>query len=266
MISKPLFSREVKANYKILLLVLAIITMYGSIIIAMFDPELGSSLKILAEGMPELFSAFGMSSFSSVLVEFLADMVYGLIFVIIPLILIIILTSRLMSRYIDRGSMAYLLATPNSRGKIVRTQAFVMVLANVAMVIFTILMCIVVSAILFPGELEIGKFLMLNVGLFCLLMFLSGVCFCSSCIFNEARLANGVGIGVTIAFLLIKMLAQTNEKSDWLKYLTPTTLFDTNGLLAFETGAILKSLILLVVGVILYVIAIRIFCKKDLSL
>lgn len=266
MINKPLFLREVKANYKILLLFFAIITMYTAIITAMFDPTLGNSLKIMSEGMPELFAAFGMNSFSSVLVEFLADMLYGLILVLLPMLAILLFVHRLMIRYIDRGSMAYLLATPNSRGKIVRTQAFLMVLIVLIICIYTTVIGIVVSAFMFPGELEIHKFILLNIGLFCLLFFLSGVSFGAAAIFQESKYSNGLGIGLLVAFLLFKMVAQMGDTAEFLKFLTPLTLFDALGLVAYEQSAFIKMSVLLVGGMILYVGSIRIFCKKDLSL
>ncbi|MDD5936151.1 MAG: ABC transporter permease subunit [Clostridiales bacterium] len=266
MLSKPLLKREIKSNYKILLFMFAVMTMYGAIIIAMFDPELGESLKMMAEGMPQLFAAFGMNSFSSVLVEFLAQLLYNLIFVVFPLILIIILTLRLLIHYNDRGSMAYLLATPNSRGKIVRTQLFVMVLANISLCVFATVMCIIISQIMFPGELEIGKFVVLNFGLLCLIMFFSGLCFCTACIFQEAKLANGIGIGISIAFLMIKMIAQTGDKAEFFKYLTPMTLFDTKALVTNQSKGYIGAIVLLVVGLIFYGVGVKVFCRKDLSL
>lgn len=268
MLSKPLLHREIKANYKIILFILAVMTMYGAIIIAMYDPDPKNAggLKAMADSMPEVFAAFGMSNFSIVLVEFLSEILYDLIFVVFPLILIILLASRLMSRYNDRGSMAYLLATPNSRGKIVRTQAFVMLMSNICVCVYATIMCIIVSQIAFPGKLEIGKFLILNVGLLCLTIFLSGVCFCSTCIFQESRMANGVGIGASVAFIMIKMIAQIGEKAEFFKYLTPMTLFDTSALVANQCKGYIGAAILLITGIILYVVGIRAFCRKDLSL
>lgn len=266
MISKPLFAREVKANYKILFIFLAVISMYGSIIIAMFDPKLGDSIKMMAEGMPEMFAAFGMSNFSPVLVEFLGNILYGFIFIVFPLIFTMILNSRIVTRYIDRGSMAYLLATPNSRKKIIVTQAFVSFLSIVCIVAYMIGLGIVVSSIMFSGELEIGKFLLINVGLFSLLIFLSGLCFAAACIFQDAKMANGVGMGACIAFLLLKMLSQASDKAEFFKYTTPITLFDPTAIIDGATSGYVGIGILFVVGMIFYTVGIQVFVKKDLSL
>lgn len=266
MISKPLFIREVKSNYKMLLLFFAILTMYGTIIIAMFNPKLGESIKMMAESMDVMFAAFGMSNFSTVLVEFLGDMLYGFIFVVVPLIFIMLLTSRIITRYIDRGSMAYLLATPNSRKKIIVTQATISILSNVCLVAYMIIIGVIASAIMFPSELELGEFLLINLGLFSLLLFFSGLCFATACIFNEAKLANGIGMGASIAFLLLKMLSQAGEKAEPLKYITPISLFQPALIINHEASGLIGIGILFLMGIAFYIIAIHVFVSKDLSL
>ncbi len=69
---------------------------------------------------------------------------------------------RLLATHIDKGSMAYLLSTPNSRKTVAVTQA-VYSLASIAL-FFTLVtgMGIGVSQAMFPGELEIGTFVILN--------------------------------------------------------------------------------------------------------
>ena len=54
MINNTLFKREIKSNYKIMLIFMALISMYSSVIVLMFDPKLGESLSIMAESMPEI--------------------------------------------------------------------------------------------------------------------------------------------------------------------------------------------------------------------
>ena len=73
MVNKTLFAREWKANYKLLLIFLAVLTMYISIIISMFDPKLGRVLEEFTEAMPEMMSLFGMAGMTMTLVGFLTD-------------------------------------------------------------------------------------------------------------------------------------------------------------------------------------------------
>lgn len=62
--------REIKSNYKILLLFMGIVTLYSGIITAMYDPEVGTGINAMAESMPEFFAAFGMENPGVTLLDF----------------------------------------------------------------------------------------------------------------------------------------------------------------------------------------------------
>lgn len=266
MINKTLFFREVKSNYLLFLIFAAVLTMYSTMIVAMFDPKLDASLKSMAESMPQLFSAFGMLNVGSTLLECVVGYLYGILFTAFPAVFIIILANRLIARYVDRGSMAYLLATPHTRGKIAATQAVFMILALLLLVVYLTALIIVTSQAMFPDELDIGGFLVVNVGLFGLLLFLGGFCFFCSCVFNEARLSYGVGAGVVIASILIQMIAQAGDKFESLKYATPLTLFNADGLIAGDSNAAVTCMILYIAGIVFLGAGILVFSKKDLSI
>ena len=259
-----LFKREVKANYKILLIFCAVLTLYGSMIISMFDPKLGESLNMMMESMSEIFAAFGMSTPGATLLEFLINYLYGFLFIVFPMIFIIILTNRLVTRYVDRGSMAYLLATPNKRIKIIGTQATLMIGALLVLVLYVTVLCISLGHFMFPGELEIGTFIKVNIGLYGLILFLASVCFCCSCIFNDSKYSTGLGAGLCIAFVLIQMISQVGDKFEGLRYVTPLTLFDASGIAQGQTNSIMGVVSLYIMGVILFAVGMTIFCKRDI--
>lgn len=266
MISITLLKKEWKYNYKIVILFLILISMYGSIIVTMFDPELGKSLDMMAQSMPEIFAAFGMSSSGATLLEFVSNYLYGFILIVIPFIFIVLMSSRLIARYVDRGTMAYLLATPNKRTKIITTQAIMIILCLIVLVTYATLLVILCANIMFDEGINILNFVILNIGLLGLLLFLAGMCFLSSCCFNETKLSTGVGAGLGILFILIQMLSQIGDKMEYLKYATPLTLFQPDKLIVQDSNAILCVLLLYFFGIIMFVLGIVIFKKKDLSL
>lgn len=261
-----LFKRELKANYKLILIFIGVLSLYGSMIVTMFDPALGESLAMMTQSMPEVFAAFGMLEVGTTLLTFLVNYLYGFLLVIFPSVFIILLSNRLMARYINQGSMAYLLATPNKRRKIALTQAIFLIISVFCLIVYVTVLCIGVSQAMFPGELEIKKFVLVNVGLFGLHIFISGLCFCSSSVFSDTKLSNGIGAGCVIAFVLIQMISQVGEKFETLKYLTPLTLFQTDELIAGKSQAVLAFLVLYIMGIVLFGVGITIFCKRDLSI
>lgn len=94
-----LFKREWKSNYKIIFIFIAILTLYESLIVAMYDPKLGESLNMMAETMPQLFAAFGMTDPGLTLLDFITNYLYGFILTIIPLIYTMIMCHRLCEIY-----------------------------------------------------------------------------------------------------------------------------------------------------------------------
>lgn len=266
MINGTLFKKEIKANYKILVIFLAVLTLYGVMIVTMFDPRLGDSLAIMMESMPDVFAAFGMSNPGTTLLEFLINYLYGFLLVVFPMIFLLLLSNRLIARYIDRGSMAYLLASPNKRSRIAFTQAAVLLLSLLLLISYVSVICILASEFMFPGELEIPEFLLINAGLLGLHVFLAGICFCASCIFHDTRRSYGVGAGLCIAFFLIQMLSQTGDKFEALKYATPLTLFQPDRIAAYDGNSILYFLVLYAAGLLFIGLGIGSFCKRDLSI
>ena len=72
MFNKALFKLEWKSNYKILVIFCLILTMYTTIMLAMYDPKLGTALETFAKSMPEIMAMVGMSGTPTTLIDFLS--------------------------------------------------------------------------------------------------------------------------------------------------------------------------------------------------
>lgn len=266
MISMPLLKREIKSNYKLFIIFAAVLTMYISIIIPMFDPEIGEALAEFEKAMPEMMAAFGMSNPGTTLIEFINTYLFGFLFIVFPMIFEIIIANKLIAKYVDSGSMSYLLATPNKRGKIAITQAVFMLLSIGVLILFITLVGIISSEIYFPGDLDIKKYILMNIGLYCLHIAISGLGFFASCISNDTKVSYSISVGIPIGFFIIQLLANMGGKLENLKYFTIFTLFDADKLIKGEVSGIWMFMILLAVGIILYVTGILRFNKRDLPL
>ena len=58
MMNMALYKREMKGSIKLLIIFAAVITLYVSVIISMYDPELMKTLDSFTEAMPELMGVF----------------------------------------------------------------------------------------------------------------------------------------------------------------------------------------------------------------
>lgn len=266
--SATLFKQGIKSNWKLATIFAAIMLLYMTMIVSMFNPETQASLQKMMETMPkEMFTAFGFSLESTTsLNSFLASYYYGFIIVMFPMIFVIMLANKLIAKLVDRGSMAYLLSTPTGRVKIAFTQAGFILFSTFVLLLFVTLAGMGICEAMFPGKLDIGAFLLMNLGAFAMFLAISGISFCCSAIFNDAKMSLAFGAGIPIAFFVIDMLANVGDKFSWLKYFTLFTLFDAGKIAAGDTWTIPFMLILAAIGVAAYAAGVVVFNKKDLPL
>lgn len=266
MLCKPLFKATIKQNYIVFIIILMVLMIYLPIIILMYDPATKDSLNDILEILPQgLIAAMGFDNLGVTLVDFVGSYFYGFLILLLPMIYTITVCHRCVASHVDKGSMAYLLSTPNKRTNIAATQALFILISTTAMLAFVTLAGIIISNITFPEELDISAFLLLNIGALLLYYAVTGIGFFSSCLFNDARNSLMVGAGLPVFFLVIQMISNVDEKLKFLKYFTLFTLFDPEKII--QGGMFLPQFVaLFVISVVMYGLAIYVFNKKDLPL
>ncbi|MFV8292402.1 ABC transporter permease subunit [Aerococcus viridans] len=114
-------------------------------------------------------------------------------------------------------------------------------------------------------EFDVETYLWLSLGLLLLILAMSSIAFFASTLFNRTGMALAIGGGIPFAFFLITMIQQLMDSADGLEYVTITTLFDTDAILAggeFGWGLVALGII----AFVLYSFSNVIFMKKDLPL
>ena len=263
--NKTLFAKELRANLFVSGIIAAVLALYIGMIISMFDPELGESLDAMMQSMPEVFAAFGMSMQATTLLEFMLNYLYGFLLTIFILVLILVMANKLMVRHLDRGSMAYLLATPTSRVRIAGTMIGVMTTVLAALAVLVTALEMGFAEALFPGELDLEALLRVNAGLLALWLAMAGLCFLSACLFSNATAALWVGGGLSILFFLMQMASQVSDKLEVLHDANPLSLFDYYGFAVGDALAIGGAVVLAVSAVALFTAAVTVFTRRDLS-
>jgi len=119
------------------------------------------------------------------------------------------------------------------------------------------------------ADVQVGfdafDYLMMNLGFLLLMFAVSGISFLASCIFNLSKFSLALGAGLPFAFLILNLLSTVNETLEPLRYFSLMTLFDTESIMRGDTYAP-QFVALGVIGMILYVLAIRVFKRRDLPL
>ncbi|MGN0334404.1 MAG: ABC transporter permease [Lachnospiraceae bacterium] len=266
MINWTLYKREMKGSIKMLLVFSAIITLYVSVIISMYDPELAVLLDGFVEMMPELMAAVGMSAGASNLLGFMVSYLYGFILLIFPMLFCILRGNGLISKYADRGSIVSLVAAPVKRSVIAFTQMAVLVSGVFLLVLYSTVLELGCAHYFFPGELDTMKLLTLNAGLLCLHLFIGGICFLASCACSDTKYSIGFGAGIPAVMYVLQMLANVGGNAEKAKYFTFFTLFHPEGIVAGESAAMTGVILLFTGGIVLFTLGITVFSKRDLHI
>lgn len=266
-----LFKRNMKSGFKLCIIFMAIMTMYTSLIIYMYDERLAEMLGDFQKVMPEMMNAVGMKISGSSLVEFINTYLNGFIMLVVPMVFSMLLVNSFLMKYVDSGSMACLLSTPNSRRKIIRTQWISLGIMITILIIYTTGIGIISSQLMFPGKLNIGKYIIMNISILFIQYLIGGICFLAACAANATKTYLKFGVGIPLIFYIIQMIANMGGKLEGFKYTTIFTLMPLNKILSsngngLEIGTLGSNLIIVVIAIILVGIGEEIFIKKDLNL
>jgi len=260
MLSKPLFIQMIKSNFKMFAMTTSVLCLLISIIMSVFDVNMINEMATANKGM-----AINPLGDISSLISFIANQYFGMMALIFPMIYVIIIGNKLIAGQVDKGSMAYNLSTPITRTQITVTSALYLTLSLAFMFISVAAVGSLVAAIVQPGILDYGNFLILTLGCFLLQFAISGIAFFASCLFNNSGKSLTIGAGLPIAFFAFHLLSGMSDKLEFLKYFTLITLFDSNAILD-GSGYTPQLIILVAIGVILYLVGIKLFKEKDLPL
>ncbi len=266
MINSALYKRGIKTTWKMWLIFGAILTMYFSIIASMYDPKLGVALQEFEKAMPGLMSMVGMTTSDTTLISHMSAYLYGFVILIFPMLFSIICANGLIAKYVDRGSMTYLLNAQVNRKTVAFTQINVLETGILILVLVATAVGLISCQANFAGELDIPKFLLLNLGALCLHLFIGSVCFMCSCIFSDTKYSIGFGAGIPVAGFVLQMIANYGDKYENLKYASFFTLFNPDEIVSGETSAYIGMAVLFVMAVVLFSTSVVIFNKKDLHI
>lgn len=262
----PLLKRDMLSCAKVFIVLLGVISMYTIVIIYMYDPKLSDMLNGYQEALPEMMSAVGMTGIATNLLEWIQIYLYGFIMLLFPLIFIIILLQKLLMGYIDSGSMANLLATPNSRAELIRTQAFASVLWVTILMGSVTVIGIASAQMLFPGELDIERYLCLNASTLLVQLAICGIAFAAASACSEAKHYYMLGAGIPVLFFLFEMLSNMGDKMEFLKYATIYTLFPAQKIVSGEGGYLINNVLIALIAAALFAGGGLWFTRRDLSL
>lgn len=216
--------------------------------------------------------------------KFIQDMYYTMAGVMLAMIYVIVTANKLVAAQVDRGSMAYVLSTPTKRSAVMWTQMLFMVLSLFGMFFITAGVGLLTQWIGYGGLTwaDAAQVLLLNLGGFCVMLAVSGICFMASCLFSLSKHSLAVGGSITVFFFVCKILGMFGqpdfvnlgmgvEAMNVFNYMTIVSLLDSTAIATIGTEAVSlaflwKFAILIGIAVVTYAVGMWRFTKKDLPL
>lgn len=233
-----------------------------------------SLLSLLPENVSEALQEVGQLDLFSLVV---GSIFYKLAGLLLPIIYVIMASNNLIVGQVDSGSMAYVLSTSTKRKTVAFTQGVYLLGSLLAMFLCTTLTgCVCLACITEEVKLTYGKLILLNLGAFCVLVALSGLCFFTSCLFDRSKRSMAIGGGLSIFALVAAMLGLFGspvipsvvrlDALNYFNYATVISLFDVISIIDGTSAFIWKIVVLAVIGIVGYVVGSLKFVKKDLPL
>ncbi|MEG1886677.1 MAG: ABC transporter permease [Oscillospiraceae bacterium] len=263
---KHLTLYNIKTSYKIFFGFFAVLIMYIAVIISIFDPTMASALDKFTEAMPGIMSAFGMANSSKTMLDFLGNYLYGFLLTVLPSAFIIIISGRLLAKYVDNNSAVYLLTNGKSRFSIALNQGLFLGACVILLMALITATELIIIHIMFPGTLNSFDLIGLNLHLLGLHIFVAGFCFMISCCVNSSKSYYGLSIGVLALFFVIDMLSKVSDKLSFLKSLTIFTLFNPQKIISNQPETEAMAVFLFSAGIALAICGINHFRNRDLHI
>jgi ABC-2 type transport system permease protein len=250
MFSVTVFKHAVKSNYFLWLIVTLTTTIFLSATIFAVE-SLSSNGATLPGADGNIFSLLDQTFFS-------------MIGILLPLIYIVVVSNKIISKEVDNGSMAFTLTTPIGRTRLFFSR-LIFLFVSIVVMFAVITLGGLAAASTLSIDFDSGTMINLMMSLLFLELAFSGITILMSSIFNKSSLSIGIGAGLTLGMFLLSTIASLATDLEPLKYLSLVQFYDVNGIIN-QSESQMNIIVLGVVFVSLSSIGIQVFRKKNLPL
>lgn len=204
------------------------------------------------------------------------NMFYNLAGALVPMLYCVIVANNLVASQVDRGSMSFILSTPIKRSTVIFTQTVYLVVSLLCMFIISAAADLITSVAI-GLDYNVSVTVLLNFGLFLVMLAMSGISFMFASIFNLSKYSYAAGGGLGVIFYISKVLGMFGDpiyvnagmgmaEMHVFDYFSIISLLDTESIYNMTSDFIWKFAILFIIGLATYIVGNVVFVKKDLPL
>lgn len=260
-----IFFRELKANFKSLLIWCGILGLLIMIAVAKFsafanDPSTVSMLDAMPQGM---LDALNMRSFNLTTLNGF----FGIMFVYFALMGAIAAAmwgSDIISKEERDKTVEFSLVLPVSRSRVITAKALTALVNCVLFVLATWVISLIAVQQYNPDQ-ALYDFLYLEMlAMFFIELIFLGLGLLLGCGMRRYKAAGSTAVAIILVTYFLSILSNMQEKLDFLKYLTPFRYFDATDF--YHTGQFEPGFLFLSAGIVLVCVAAayRVYNRRDL--
>ena len=233
--------------------------------IGMWDPDGIEVLQDMMELLPTaMTNMLGFDNLGGSLTSYLLNYMYGFLMLLFPLIYTVMVGNRLVSKHATSGSMIFLLTMPYSRRRIMLNQAIFYATGLFFIIAVNVTVMIIFSSIMFPGMLEIGTLLIVNLVAFGAHLILAGIAFFFSAFFDDSQNTMMFSSIVLFGNAVAYMVSNLGDGTAFLKYISIFTFIDVEYILEGSGNGLLTGILLTCIGFASFLVGIEVFDKKSI--
>ncbi len=260
-----IFFRELKANFKSLIIWSVIIVLLTMIAVAKFSAFAGdpSMLAMLDSLPPAMLDALSMRAFNLTTVSGF----YGLMFIYFSLMGAIAAAmwgSEIISKEERNKTVEFSLVLPVSRSRVVTAKALAALVNCLAFVLVTWGISLVAVRPYSP-DAAFYDFLRLEmVAMFLIELIFLAIGLLLGCSMKQYKRSGSTAVAIILVTYVISILPAMYEKLDFLKYFTPFKYYDAGEL--FRSGTLDGTYLLISAGIIIVCVAMAywVYKRRDL--
>lgn len=266
MISKNLYTKELKRNRKNLAIWTAIVIGFTLMVVSIYPymAELGEGLTVMMEKIPpEMAKALGMDTdtWSNILGFY--STYYGVYIIVLISIFAGSTATNILSKEEQHHTAEFLMTRPMSRSTIFWTKISSLFTLCFAIYLIQSVLAIIGITIFSINPIDWSIFIRLHLAGLFLMIFFTSISLLISMYVSPKKNLMGLVVGLTFGTYLINALGKSTEKTEWLSYFSPFNYFNLTIGQPEESFRIISAIILLTFSAITIFMAYQKFNKKD---
>lgn len=227
-----ILKNTIKRNWKLMLVFLAVLCFYLSVILYLVDPADMEKVKDLFGMIGGMLDAFGINTAAMTSpLAYTASTFFSVLVMAFTMVFYVIQTRLLVLKPVDDTSIAYTLSAPVTRTSLILTQGFYLI--GAMFVLFTGILVTGCAWLGAMGDFDFPAYLNLVSVTFLLSTAVAMLSFFFSAAFCGTKLGSGLAAGVPIGLLILSMIVGAGgDKLKWLENISPFSWLDSVGIVS----------------------------------